>query len=287
MSRDIQKEITDKIIKELEKGVNPWVCPWDRSSDSALPYNFKTSNSYSGMNIFILWLRAKEAGYSRNSWLTYNQAKELGGQVRKGEKSTMGIFYKNVETKDSKTKAVEEKEFYPMAKAFYVFNVEQIDGLELEQLFEPKEFNPIENAENLLIDSGVMINHGGTRAFYRPLADFIQLPDKERFSCSEDYYATALHELVHSTGNKQKLDRDMSNEFGSPEYAFEELIAEMGSAFLGAELGLVGNVQHTSYIESWLKALKGDKKFIFKAATQASKVFEFILNQSQENKEVA
>lgn len=286
-SRDIQQEITNTIIEALENGVNPWVCPWDKSTDSALPYNHKTQESYNGMNILMLWIAAKERGYSRNSWLTYKQAQELGATVRKGEKSTMGIFYKKIEMKATQSKPEAEKEFFPMAKAFNVFNVEQIDGLELEAIeeLEPKQFNTVENVENLIIKSGVDLRHGGTRAFYRSSSDFVQMPDRERFKSELDYYATFTHELTHWTGHKHRLDRPQANEFGSADYAYEELIAEIGSAFINAELGLVGEVQHESYIASWLKALKEDKRFIFKAASAASKAHKFIFSLTKEGEE--
>jgi len=275
--KDIYQQITDSIIEKLQAGVTPWACPWDRSTVSVMPHNFKTKVDYTGINILQLWFSAMEKGYTSSAWLTFKQAKDLGGKVRRGEKATIGIFYKRVEKEETNKETGEtEDKGYNLAKPFYVFNLDQIDGIEEEKTELGQEFEPIEAAEQLLINSGANIKHGGNGAFYQHTNDFINLPDKIRFKQAADYYATATHELTHWTGHKSRLDRDSKSRFGTPEYAFEELIAEIGSAFINAELGLEGDLQHESYIAHWLEALENDKKFIFKAASQASKAHQYL-----------
>ncbi|MCB1805321.1 MAG: DUF1738 domain-containing protein, partial [Candidatus Competibacteraceae bacterium] len=247
---DLHQLITDRILEQLEQGVKPWQCPWLRDhSGASLPQNFHTGQHYRGINILLLWLQADIQGYSSNAWLTFKQAKALGAHVRKGEKATLGIFYKPLE----KTLEAGDANYptnasgepvtvaYPMAKAFYVFNLDQIDGIERP---EPPalmpDFAPIEAAEQLLQASGAVIHEGGNRACYIPSYDEIHLPDRQRFQSEANFYATACHELTHWTGHPERLARDFNGRFGEQSYAFEELVAELGSAYLGAELGLNG-----------------------------------------------
>ncbi|CTY37386.1 putative Antirestriction protein ardC [Escherichia coli] len=223
----------------------------------------------------LLWCSAAKQGFQDERWLTYKQAQELGGQVRKGEHGTTAIFYKTLEKEDEDG----EIEKIPMLKAFTVFNVEQIDGLSIESVPQPVAgFDPLPQAEALMIRSGAKITEQGVKAFYRPATDEIVLPERFRFADAANFYATGLHELVHWTGAASRLNREKGNKFGSEAYAFEELIAELGSAFLLADLGITGEVQHESYIASWLKALKGDKRYIFKAAAAASKAHRWLMD---------
>ena len=252
---DLYQTVTDSIIAALESGVKPWVCPWVRNGAAAgLPANFSTGTAYSGINIMLLW---------------------CSGQVRKGEHGTTAIFYKTLEKEDEDG----EIEKIPMLKAFTVFNVEQIDGLSIESVPQPVAgFDPLPQAEALMTRSGAKITEQGVKAFYRPATDEIVLPERFRFADAANFYATGLHELVHWTGAASRLNREKGNKFGSEAYAFEELIAELGSAFLMADLGITGEVQHESYIASWLKALKGDKRYIFKAAAAASKAHRWLMD---------
>lgn len=271
---DMYQTVTDNIIRALESGVKPWVCPWTCNGvASGLPANFSTGTAYSGINIMLLWSSAAEQGYTDPRWLTYKQAAEQGGQVRKGEHGTTIIYYKMLE----KENEAGETEHIPMLKTFTVFNVQQIDNLAVECAALPAaSFDPIEKAEALTARSGAKITERGIQAFYRPSSDEIYLPERYHFNNAADFYATQLHELVHWTGSKSRLNREKGGKYGSEKYAFEELIAELGCAFLMADLGITGDVQHESYISSWLKALNDDKRFIFKAASAASKAHRYL-----------
>lgn len=275
---DIYQTVTDSIISALETGVKPWSCPWQRVPGmSGLPSNYATGAAYSGMNIMLLWYSASEQGFSDSRWMTYKQAKAEGGQVRKGEHGTTAIFYATLEKEND----AGEVEHIPMLKTFTVFNVQQIDGLALttETVSPEATFDPLPQAENLLRKSGANIIEKGQNAFFIPSTDEIHLPERYLFAYAANFYATGLHELVHWSGGKSRLNREMKGKFGSEGYAFEELIAELGSAFLMADLGIVGAVQHESYIASWLKALRNDKRYIFKAASSASKAHRSLMDK--------
>ncbi|HGY9593369.1 TPA: ArdC family protein [Vibrio campbellii] len=280
VAKDMYQVVTDKVIAALEKGVKPWVCPWDRTGDySMLPVNFKTKSVYSGINILLLWSETAEKGFSSPFWLTFKQAQELGGNVIKGQKGTTIIYYKMWEKENEEG----EKESIPMLKTFVVFNLDQIENIdkpifEMTSQREEKEFTVLEHVEEAIDKTGVTIVHSGARAFYSPSADQITLPEKTRFHSSSDYYATAFHELVHATGHGSRLNRDLKNSFGSKDYAFEELVAELGAAFCCADFGVVGDVQHESYVAGWLSKLNDDKRFIFKAASLASKAHQYLVS---------
>ncbi|WP_413507788.1 ArdC family protein [Serratia proteamaculans] len=275
---DIYQTVTDSIIAALEADVKPWACPWQRTPGmSGLPSNYATGAAYSGMNIMLLWCSASKQGFSDSRWMTYKQAKAEGGQVRKGEHGTTAIFYTTLEKENDDGKT----DYIPMLKTFTVFNVEQIDGLPLsdEAVFPAETFEPLPQAEALFRNSGAIIIEKGQNAFFAPSTDEIHLPDRRLFSDAANFYATGLHELVHWSGARSRLNREMKGKFGSEGYAFEELIAELGSAFLTADLGITGEVKHESYIASWLKALKNDKRYIFKAASAASKAHRYLMDK--------
>ncbi|MBA0219756.1 DUF1738 domain-containing protein [Pectobacterium brasiliense] len=276
---DIYQTVTNKIIAALEAGVKPWFCPWKRVPGiSGLPSNFATGIAYSGMNIMQLWCSASERGFCDSRWMTYKQAQAVGGQVRKGEHGTTAIFYSTLE-KENEDGEIDQ---IPMLKTFNVFNVEQIDGLPLttETISPEATFDPLPQGENLFRKSGANIIEKGQNAFFSPSTDEVWLPERHLFSDVANFYATGLHELVHWSGGKKRLGREMKGRFGSEDYAFEELIAELGSAFLMADLGIVGEVQHESYIASWLKALKNDKRYIFKAVSAASKAHRYLMDKA-------
>ncbi|HBC5610156.1 TPA: DUF1738 domain-containing protein [Klebsiella oxytoca] len=275
---DIYQTVTDSIISALEACVKPWTCPWQRVAGmSGLPSNYATGMAYSGMNIMLLWFSASKQGFSDSRWMTYKQAQAENGQVRKGEHGTVAIFYTTLEKEND----AGDIDHIPMLKTFTVFNVEQIDGLSLtaEAVSSAETFEPLPQAENLFRSSGANIIEKGQNAFFRPSTDEVWLPERHLFSDAANFYATGLHELVHWSGGKTRLNREMKGRFGSEDYAFEELIAELGSAFLMADLGIVGEVQHESYIASWLKALKNDKRYIFKAASAASKAHRYLMDK--------
>jgi antirestriction protein ArdC len=284
--RDLYQEITDKIITSLEQGVRPWKCPWDQSrygGFEGIPYNLKTGFGYRGINIPILWATQQEKGYRSNGWLSYKQAEAMGGNVKKGEKSTTVVFWNFIDKEeDGKHKRI------PFLKWYNVFNLDQCEGIDLTPPVKREQtWEDIQRIESVVADSKALIHYEkiGIRACYSPLSDFINMPKKERFKESGDFYCTLFHEMAHWTGHHSRLNRDFKGRFGDESYAFEELIAEMGAAFLFADLGLEGNVQHDSYIASWLKVLKNDKKAIFKAATEASKAHQFILKGAASQEE--
>ncbi len=284
--------VAEKLIEQLKEGTAPWQRPWDSSeSGSFMPYNPATDKRYKGVN--ALHLMSQERDDQR--WLTYKQAEAMGAQVRKSEKGTGIQYWKFTDEfvkKDDNGKPVLDAEGNPVKvhvklerpKVFYatVFNAEQIDGL---PPIEKKEqlWNPIERAEGILSASGADIHHnGGSRAFYRPLTDSIHLPDKGQFPNAENYYATALHELGHWTGHSERLGRDLSHPFGSDGYAKEELRAEIASMILGDELNIGHDPsQHAAYVGSWIKALKEDPIEIFRAASDAEKIHDFVLGLEQ------
>ena len=277
-NQQIIESVTNRIIEQLKAGVKPWECAWDRSGgEFSIPRNPKTQEHYHGINIPILWEAANRKGYTTNLWIGFDQAKQLGGHIKKDEKGTHGIIYKPLvvddETEENGQRTI------PMLKSFVVFNLDQIAGLDHLRPQPPKEgevFLPIVVADDLLKKSGARIVEGGPRAFYRKGDDQITLPDRFRFKVAEDFYATGLHELTHWTGNEHRLDRTWGKRFGDDAYAFEELVAEMGSAFLSAKLGLKGDLQHANYIGSWLRVLQQDHRALVKAASLAQKAFEYL-----------
>lgn len=280
--RDLYQDVTDRIIAELEAGRLPWVRPWTTSGATALPCNAQTGNDYSGVNVILLWLTGGVMGYETQRWVTFKQALALGGAVRKGEKGTTVVYADRFIPKKERERAKqagEAAQAVPFLKRYTVFNVAQCDGLP-EHLYQgepaPAEHARDDAAEALIAATGARIKHGGNGAFYTPASDMICLPHMGAFHGSADYYATALHELVHWTGASHRLDRNLKNGFGSKDYAREELVAEMGAAFLCAPLGFEPQARHSDYIASWLQVLKDDKRAIFKAASAATKAAEFV-----------
>lgn len=273
---DFHQLITNQIIEALEAGVKPWVCPWDRTCASGLPINASTMKTYQGMNIMLLWMSAAEHCFVSQYWMTFKQVVDMGGKVRKGEKGTTIFFYKIVEKKDAANS--EEDETYAMLKTYSVFNLDQVEGVDFEESKEPlNKIDLVDEMETFINRTGANLTYGGAKAFYRPSTDQVVIPTRELFHSTEGMYATILHEITHWTGHKSRLDRDMKGAFGSKDYAFEELVAELGSAFLLADFGFDGDLfQHKNYIANWLQALKNDKRYIFKAATQASKAHQYL-----------
>jgi antirestriction protein ArdC len=287
MKRDVYQDVTDRIVKSLENGVAPWVKPWKSDGRSAgVHRNALTRRPYHGINVCLLTLEQMCKGYESGEWVTYRQAKELGGHVRKGEKATPIVLWKKYEknaTDEQGRPLFNEdgervKKTLLFARMFSVFNVEQCDGLTAEQPTErPKGFVGYEGIDAAIANIGATIDHGGDRAYYSPSADRIRLPRPAQFADAASYYATAAHELTHWTGHASRLARDLSGRFGDESYAAEELIAEMGAAFTCATLGIAGHLQHAEYIGSWIKVLKNDKRAIFTAASKAQEAADFLL----------
>src|SRR6056297_1318144 len=286
--KDIHQQVTDSIISAIEAGAGAWQMPWHRSGEGLnRPVNIDTHKHYRGINILNLWVAAERRGFANGLWGTYRQGQNRGGQGRKGEKGAMVVFYKelefdaeNPETGDTET----EKRL--MARASTVFNAQQVDGYEPEPI-EPVTDNPvtpIQQAEAFVAATDAEIRHGGNRAYYSRGTDHIQMPERERFlgtetsTPTEAYYGVLLHELTHWTGHEDRCQRQFGERFGDKAYAMEELVAELGAAFLCADLGIVQTprADHAAYIDSWLQVLKADKKAIFTAASQASKAADLL-----------
>jgi antirestriction protein ArdC len=238
---------------------------------------------YRGVNVLMLWAAAIEKGYNCPLWLTYKQAAELGGQVRKGEKGSL-VVYANTFTKTGTNEQGAEVETeIPFMKGYTVFNAEQIDGLPAHFYATEQPFNNdiarLECAERFFAATKATIQHGGSRAFYSPDRDIVQMPELQTFRDAESYYATLAHETIHSTRHPSRLDRDLGRKrFGDAGYAMEELVAEIGAAFLCADLGITPETRddHAAYIASWLKVLKNDKRAIFTAASHAQKAADYL-----------
>jgi len=278
--RDPMQEFADRILAELEKGVKPWVRPWDpeKTGGPQAPFNPVTGKRYHGINVLILGmdLRAFQSGDPR--WMTYQQAQEKHWQVRKGEKSTTIFFSKPLEVEDEA--AEDGKKLVRVLKHYAVFHASQIDGIPAYKApgVEDAPWTRPEAADIILKNSGAVIRIGGDRAFYSPVTDHIQLPPEASFRGPPEFAATALHELGHWTGHASRLNRDMRARFGSAGYATEELRAELASAFVASELGIPTDIpQHASYIADWIRPLKNDKREIFRAAADAQRIADMEL----------
>ena len=285
--RDLYGETTARIIAVLEQGAAPWVKPWSTGIDT-LPMNAGSRRPYRGINTLLLGIEASTYGYPLNRWLTYRQASELGGQVRRGERGTAVVLWRlrklaataNVYPEPDVTDLHER--VIPLLRAFTVFNVAQVDGLPAAmQAVETHPWEPEARAEELLLMSGATIRHGGSRAFLRPGDDEIHPPPPRAFPDTGRYYATALHELTHWTSQPGRCNRQLGQRFGDDAYAAEELIAEMGAAFLCAHCRIDGELHHADYLASWLKVLRQDKRAIFVAATRAQQAADYLLRLLQ------
>lgn len=280
---DIRQQVTDKIIHLIEQGATTGESMWDATVKFGLPVNYQTKRPYNGINVLMLSIEATERGFTSNEWLTFKQAQAMGAKVRKGAKGVLGVFFKMLDRKDATEENADSK--IPMMSPFWVFNVAEIDGLPEVVAPVREAFNPIEEAERMLNASGAKITWEGARAFFRPSTDEIYMPDRERFSSATNAYAVALHELTHWTGHTTRLNRDFSGRKDSQQYAFEELVAELGAAYLVAYLGLEGAKleNHAEYLKHYLEIMKSDKTAIFTAARLASQAFDHILKLTTES----
>jgi len=282
--QSLYAEVTNRVIVELEAGRLPWVQPWDSAGcGCGMPENAATGRRYSGINVLILWARVVEGGYASQRWLTYRQAQALGGNVRKGERGATVCYAHRFLPKDEVERARDEdREARTIAflKRFTVFNVEQCEGLpaRLNEIPEPLPVDELVPIAHALIEaSGADFRIGGGEAYYAPAADYVAVPSQSAFHDPVNWYRTALHELGHWTGHSSRLDRDQRGAFGGGNYAREELVAEMASAFTCAALSIRPTVRHADYIGSWLAVLRQDEKAIFRAASAASKAADYLL----------
>lgn len=288
---DVHADITRSILADLARGVRPWTRPWSDGGLGVRPLRHD-GQPYHGINVVLLWSRAATEGYDRPVWMTFRQALALGGRVRRGETGTTVVYAgrstaSRGDAEDTPTTAI-EPEALPVRrrggaflKRYTVFNLAQIEGLEdrypaPEPLAEPVR---IDRAERFFAAVGADIRHGGTQAFYHPATDTVRLPEPGRFSEIEAYYAVLAHELTHWTGHSSRLDRDLHlGRFGDTAYAREELIAELGAAFLCADLGLSlePRPDHAAYLASWLRILGDDPRFIVSAAAHAERAVAWL-----------
>jgi antirestriction protein ArdC len=290
MKRDLYAEVSARIVAELEAGAAPWIKPWAATPGANTPCNAMTNRPYSGCNVILLWM-AQAVGYRTPRYLTFKQALGLGGHVRKGERGTKVCHVRKGErgTKVYFVKQLEIREnaddgaptrLVPMMREYAVFNVDQCAGLP-ESVIAGKPMrvrNPDardELADAFLQSTGADIREGG-EAYYVPSRDFISMPAFAGFKGADHFYNVSFHELTHWTAHKSRLDRDLKNRFGSQNYAAEELIAELGAAFLCAEFGFDGDLRHAGYIGHWIELLKADKRAFFTACSQASKAADYL-----------
>lgn len=284
----IYKTVTESILSQLESGALPWIKPWSADACGA-DRNLVSGKPYRGVNRMLLAVAMKPGA----TWATFKQWKDKGASVRKGEHGTHIVYFQKVEAK-SNGQTNEDGELiassggYALLKSYVVFNESQVDGYEAPKVEPVKPFEAMESCERTILKTGATITHGGDRAFYAPFPDVIKLPNKEAFDSPASYYATAFHELVHWTGSTKRLDRNLSKgHFGNPEYAFEELVAEIGAAYLCADHGVQGELRHAGYIQSWMRALKDHDRAIFKACALAQAGADYIMQREAEQLAIA
>ncbi len=294
MRTDVYQRITDQIVSQLEQGVRPWMQPWSAGGDGARIVRPRRYNGqpYNGINVLMLWSAADEKGYASPVWMTFKQALEFNAHVRKGETGSLVVYADKItRTETDATTGEEAERAIPFMKGYTVFNVEQIDGLP-EHFYakpEPKgeTVQRIESAESFFAATRASIVHGGSRACYVPRTDNIHMPCIDCFRDAESYYATLAHEATHWTAHPSRLAREFGRKrWGDEGYAMEELVAELGSAFLSADLDLTPETRedHAAYIASWIKALKNDKRAIFTAASYAQRAVDFLHGAQTEAK---
>jgi antirestriction protein ArdC len=282
---DVYTRVTEAIIADLEHGVRPWVKPWSAGSPATriiLPVRYN-DEPYRGINVLLLWSEAIDKGYQSAKWMTYRQAAELGGYVRRGESGCHVVYANTIRTKliDDDGSA-DQRDVYLM-RTYMVFNTDQIDGLPVqlpdhEELTRAKPFL-IDAAERFFDATGATIRHGGNEAYYTEGADLIRLPHPEAFKDAESYASTKAHELTHWTKHRSRLNRDFGRKhFGDDGYSREELVAELGAAYLCATLGITlqPREDHAAYMGHWLNVLKGDNRAIFSAAAHAQRAVDFL-----------
>lgn len=280
---DLYSSVTSVVIRQLEEGVPPWVRPWrDERIQGVgmIPTNLVSGRRYSGGNILLLWLAAHLNGYSNLQFCTYQQVNSIGASVRKGERATHVIFTKHI-TRE------EEGEQRPqtIVKSYPVFNLSQLDKVPESYLGpqQPPEPGPEDSTSpkvRLARGCGVEVQHGGNQACYIPSRDQVQMPPPSSFVDDEAYWQTLMHEFTHATAHEKRCGRKLGKRFGDEQYAFEELVAELGSAFLCARLDIPAGYRSASYLDNWLKVLKQDSRAIFTAASYAGQAADFLWNQA-------
>jgi len=285
-TRDVYSRITNKIIADLEQGVRPWHRPWNAEHAAGrITRPLRHSGvAYQGINVVMLWSASVVNGYACPIWLTFKQAQQLGGNVRKGERGELVVYADRITRTETGAKGEEVERSIPFMKGYTVFNVEQCEGLPAQ--YTGKAEAPalplpqrIDAADRFFAATGADIRHGDTRAYYAEGPDYVQMPPFETFKDAESHAATLAHELTHWTKHTKRLARDLGRvRYGDEGYAREELVAELGAAFLSADLGITPEVRpdHAAYIATWLTVLKNEKRFIFTAASHAQRAADFL-----------
>jgi antirestriction protein ArdC len=286
MKSDVYERITGAIVAELEKGVRPWMKPWNAEHAAGRITRPLRHNGvpYQGINVVMLWSAAVAGGYAAPIWMTFKQAQELGAHVGKGEKGSLVVYASTVTRTETDEESGEEQERdIPFMKGYTVFNVEQIEGLPAQYHAKAQpRLDPaqrIDAAEDFFAATGARIAHGGATACFSVSEDRVRMPPFESFRDAESYYATLAHEVTHWTRHPARLARDFGRKrWGDEGYAMEELVAELGAAFLSADLDLTPEPRedHAAYIASWLKVLKDDKRAVFSAAAHAQRAADYL-----------
>lgn len=297
MSKQIYAEITAKIVAQLEKGVAPWVRPWSSNTAGGKkarwqPHNLISNRDYRGINAVLLMMTG--SAYPTGAWATYKQIKAAGGQVRKGEKATQVVYFDMIEVTDRNAPKddPDRKKRIPLLRYFSVFNHAQADWekdpLAVAEIDEDDHSGDDVPAAEATIDAtGANISYGGDSACYIPVRDAILIPAKKSFRSTSDMYATVFHELTHWTAHRDRCNRDLTGRFGDAAYAFEELVAEMGAAFLCATHRIDGKLQHAEYIGSWIKKMREDDQAVFRAAALAQKAADFVMGSEEQEEKLA
>lgn len=276
MARNLHAECTARILAKLKAGVAPWRQSWSSKGTGAMPRNAATGRAYSGINVPLLWCEQQDRGFASAGWLTFKQALEEGGSVRKGEKGSQVIFVSTIEREDEQTGKLRR---IPFLKAYTVFNVAQCDGLPASMSPAAEPINPHrrdELAEEFLAATGAKVRHGEGRAYWHRVQDIINLPIFASFVSADAYYGTAFHELAHWTGAEHRLNRTKGKRFGDQEYTYEELVAELAAAFLSAEFGYDNDDDAASYLDGWIKFLTDHETAFMAAASDASKAVAYL-----------
>ncbi len=287
MKSDVYTRITETVLSHLEQGVRPWHKPWHADHAAGRITRPLRANGvpYRGINVLSLWMEAEANGYAAPIWITYKQAQELKAHVRKGERGSLVVYAsKTTRTEIDTVTGNETERDIPFLKGYTVFNVEQVEGLPSQYYASiPRALDPVQriaSADTFFATTRATINHGGDRAYYNASQDFIQMPPFEAFKDAESYYATLAHEATHWTKHESRLNRDFGRKrWGDEGYAMEELVAELGAAFLSSDLALAQTVRtdHADYIASWIKVLNGDKHAIFTASAHAQRAADFLI----------
>lgn len=286
--RDLYQEVTDRIVAALEAGTAPWVRPWSTAGEPGPQRNGASGHVYKGINSVLTGM----SGFASPRWYTFKQAKALGGSVRKGEKGTTVIYWQFLDAKAPAVPSEDAEEAgsrsrkIPLLRHYVVFNAEQVEWPDaskhavVEGAAGHVGDDNYDDAVALVAASGADLQHQGVRAYYQPGADRIVVPSPSRFENAASYHATVLHELAHWTGHQSRLNRDLTGRYGMESYAAEELVAELAAAFLSADLGIDGRLQHAEYIGSWVKVLRSDKRAIFTASRLAQEAADYLLTRA-------